>query len=553
LYGVIGFRGTTHEFDTLNYKAPNLATILVGHSAWSLPFANLGYFTNGYPSNHLLVAGFIALPFGTDAPSYVVNVLAVALLIAGVGALAEAVGGSALAGAGLGAALALAPIALLTQAGSLQEDIAASAGIAAGAALLLASRGARNPVRLAGLGGVALGLGAGAKYTAYVPAVAVIVLAVVLAPKLTRLKLAGFALAGTLVTSGFWLIRDLAHFDNPVYPLGVGPLKAGGSPLRYYETSLLSHAAHVRTGPLRTWLSLGWRFLGVAAIVALAGTAVALVRARRNGPAAGLALTAAFAVLAYTATPYTGGGPEGAAFLIGSQLRYALPALALAAGVAAASLGPRIALVTGFASFLYAAWRLRVDDPARPDVAVDGRWVLVVLVAVACALVAWAMVRRTPAFPSRWKGLVPVGGLALATAIAGAVGTATPRSSPAFDGALAKLGAPYGPVAAVNVGDVRALLGPCLRTKVVAPELGRTGYDVAPSKTALDRAVNALDTPALAVGRSASRTVPSDWTAPPGWTKVASDRGTDLYAQPAMTRPTPQPRPSARCAVRRVP
>ncbi len=402
---------------------------------------------------------------------------------------------------------------------------------------------------------MALGLGVGTKYTAVLPAVAVMLLGVVVAPRLIRLKVAALLAVGTLATSAFWLVRNLFQMDNPVSPLDVGPLKGVDSPLRFYETSLLSHVVHFRTGPLRTWLSLGWRSLGVAAIVVLAGTVVVLLRGRRQPVAAGLATVALVSTVSYLATPYTGGGPDGVEFLIGSQLRYAFPALALAAGAAAAFLDRRVALATAGASLLYAVWRIQERDPARPDVYLGGRWALVALAGVVAAgAVVW-LARRPLSVPEALRRAAPIGAALAVAAAAGLAVTATPRASSTLDAALARLGAPRGPVAVVDVRDVRALLGPCLKTAIVGPKLGRFGAPVPPATAALDHAIVALDVPALAVGQSRGPTVPADWTGPPGWTKVASDRGIDLYAPPGRT-PSPGREPekaSALCAVRKVP
>jgi hypothetical protein len=553
LYYLIGFRATTREFDTLNYKVPNLAHMMLRHDTWSLAFANIGYFTNLYPSNHVLLSGFLALPFGTDAPGYLVNLAPLALLLASVAALAETVGGSAISGAALGAAVALAPIGLLTQAGSLQDDLAAAAAIAAAAGLLLAVRSARYPLRVALLGGVALGVGAGTKYTAYLPAAAVLILGVVAAPRVVRWKVAAAAAAGALATSAFWLLRNLVQLHNPLSPLGVGPLRGVESPLQRYETSLLSHVVHLHTGPLHTWLSLGWRLVGIAAVVPLVGAAVALARGRRQPLAAGLAATAAFAVVAYMATPYTGGGSQGAAFLIGSQLRYAFPALALAAGATASFMSRRFALGTAVASLVYSAWRLYDRDPARPDVHLGGRWVLVIVAALCGAGVVAGLARRPRRWPPTMARIVPVAVLVGVTAVVGLAGTATPRSSPTLDAALTRLGVPRGPVVVVDVRDVRAILGPCLLTAPVGPKLGRYGSRLPPTPAQLDRAVNALDASVLAVGHTRGPTLPADWTSPPGWTKVAADRGIDLYARPGVTLPASPPKATAPCALRKTP
>lgn len=551
LYYLIGFRATTREFDTLNYKVPNLAHMMLRHDTWSLAFANIGYFTNLYPSNHVLLSSFLALPFGTDAPAYLVNLGPLVLLIAGVAALAEAVGGSAVSGAALGTAVALTPIGLLTQAGSLQDDLAAAAGVAAAAALILAVKSARYPLRLALLGGVALGFGAGTKYTAYFPAAAVLVLGVIAAPRLVRWKVAATIAAGTLATGGFWLLRNLVKMHNPVSPLDLGPLRGVESPLRHYETSLLSHVIHFRTSPLHTWLSLGWRLVGVAAVVPLVGAVVALVRARRQPLAAGLAAAAAFAALAYLATPYTGGGPEGAAFLIGSQLRYAFPALALAAGATASFMSRRVALATAALSVIYAIWRIHGRDPARPDVYLGGRWLLVIAGAL-CGLAIVVFARRTVARAPALRTALPVVGLAVVVGVVGLAGTALPRSSATLDAALARLGAPRGPVVVVDVQDVRAVLGPCLLATPLAPKLDRYGSPVPPSAEMLDQAINAVHAPALAVGHVRGPTLPADWSSPEGWVKVASDRGVDLYAPPGVTFRNPPSSTPTPCAIRRA-
>lgn len=524
---LLGLEGITSETDTLQYHVPNAATWMNAGSLLELPMTLPGYSTNAYPSNHTLTGLWLMLATDGDQAVYAVNALWGLLSILGAAALTRTLGGRPSAGALLATALLLTPIVFTTQAASVLADLATAGGLVAAAACAL--RAAReSSVSWALVAGVAVGLAAGSKYVAFLPAATVVALPLLLLGRRGVRQAVAIAVpAAGLV--GFWLVRNTAEFGNPLFPLEAGPLTGNTSPLDpLVETPLADHLLAADRTVLERWLDLVGDLLGPAALLPVAAVVLALLAARRGRPAA---LVAAALVTvwfgAYLVAPYTGGGPDGTLLLLlGSGLRYGLPVLLLAAAVMAAYSG-RWAFPAAFVVLVWAAVEAVQGTPLRPELDVTAaRAAAAVVAGLAVAGLAW----RRPRLP------LPVPATAaLATCLAGAaiaLGLAAQARQPptATDRLLADR-CPGGRVAVAHVTSLRALLGRDLDVEVVGVDReAAAGRAPILDPKAADARVAELQPDLLVL--SAAPTVARGWQGPPGWTPVDRQDSSTILAPP---------------------
>lgn len=555
-----GLRGRSAESDTMQYHAPNAGHWVHEHDLWSLPFSDAGYFTNAYPSNGELGGVWLMAPTGSDQLVYAQNVLWAALAIAGAALVAEELGDRPGLGVLAGTALAFSPLVASTQVHSMMTDLVATSGMVAAVGLLLAAR--RRPDRWAPmlLAGLAAGLSTGSKYTAFVPALLLAVFALVLFSAGARWRALGGLVAGGASLTLLWLVRNWILVGNPIYPQGVtlgghALFTGGQTPLTVYKTPMLSHLLHLRHGPIATWRHTAWLDLGPMLLLLALGVAAALVLARRNRA---LGLTGALAVtwfVAYLAVPYTGGGPAGVEFLIGSQLRYALPFAFLAVALAAAALPELVIAALSALCIAWGAWKIKQGPGFRPDLQLTkslAAEVLVVTAAVTvvCSIVftaagrerfqAWPRTRldlRPPAGAeagavrlSRLVALLVVGLLGI-VAVAGYLHE-RPGQATWVEEALAANGI-HGTVAVVAVGPVRDLVGKRFTIPLESTGVAGVAGEAPPLTAAqLDARVAQLHAAALAVGLADQAVKPPGYTSPPGWRLLATADGIALWAPP---------------------
>lgn len=511
----VGLRGSSEEVDTRQYHAPNAGFWLATGDLKELPPAVPGYATNAYPSNHTLTALFLMLPTGSDELAYSINAAWAALIICASASAARGLGGRAATGAIIGAAFVLAPVSFHTHANSLMNDWAAAGGTLAALALVLRMRTADTPVPWAGLAGVAAGLAAGSKYTGFVPAAAALVAIPFLAPstRRTRCVLAGGA--GAALLTIFWLLRNALLLDNPLYPLEVGPLRGSASPLNELRTTVLDHVLAGRADVVRRWLALSLDLYGPLAIVVPLGVAVAVMMRRRVGTVTTTAAIAVVSALAYVLTPTTGGGPEGIPFLLASQLRYAMPAVAVGGALVAALL-PRGWWWISLLLLAHPVVQVVRGPGYRDDVDLS----LPVVAGVALAVVAVGVFLVQPVSARA----VSAGAFAVAFA-AGVAAFVLQGDGPPT--AVERLLPSGGTVAVVQVLDVRALMGEDFRLRIVAPP-----GDAIREADALDEALERLDADVVAVGDGETVLKPRGWDGPTGWRLAGKSRGVRLWVRP---------------------
>jgi hypothetical protein len=333
-----------------------------------------------------------------------------------------------------------------------------------------------------------------------------------------RPALAMLAAAAPLVL--FWLVRNAAEFGNPLYPQAIGPFDGYTSPLGVFETPIATHILDGNWDVVGRWLRLARELVGLAFLLPLAGVvagALAWRRGRRD--AATIAGVVLISVAGYLWTPFTGGGPDGTEFLIGSQLRYALPALLLSAPLVAA-LAPR-ALALGAAAVMLAfgLYELR-DAGARPELDLGGLDVAIGLAAAAGAIVLPRLRRLPPA-------LVCAVLLAAATTVVLRVQDPAPPTT--TERLLATCKDPT--IGIVAVTDVRSLMGRDFDLDIVSiDEPAAAGRRPILDAAALDRRIAAM-APDLVVG-APGPTQARGWDGPRGWRKLASEGAASFYAPP---------------------
>jgi hypothetical protein len=540
----LGLKGRSLESDTIEYHAANAGFWATSHSLWEPPFAAPGYLWSGYPSNLELSAAWLIAPIGSDQGVYALNVVWGALLVLGVAVLARELGAPLWVGALAGATLALTPLVFWTQVHSLMTDVAASAGIVACLAITLAARRPGAAELWWVPAGLALGLSVGSKYTAAVPAVAVLLAVALLAPAGATLaeRAARCARVGglALLLVAVWLARNWVQLENPLYPvelaLGDRVLFSGADSVleERFGTSMLHHVLQAEGGPLRTWWSNARLLLGPTLLVCGVGLVAGVWARGRPGeayPRRVVAGVAVVAFLSYLVTPYTGGGADGVEFLIASQLRYALVALALAVALLAAATPSLVAVLLLGPTLAWALTRVADGPGFRPDLQVSAGVVVVAGAVVALAGVAWAV----------WAGLLDdrVGRrprVAVAAACVGVAALVTlawaqrhPSEIPDDVDAVVQAAREDGPVLVVSAHDVRALVGDRLDGRLAKVSAG----GVADERVILDAdeltaRIEAARPGLVVVGGGAGLLIPDGWQPPSTWTLVGK-HGVDAY------------------------
>jgi hypothetical protein len=541
------------ESDTLSYHLPNVAFWVQQQSLWHLPFSAPTFFTNAYPSNGELTALWLILPLHSDLLAFAMPCVFGVLCVLGTSLLASKLGGTQWVGVLAGLAVATSPLVFGTQVDSMLVDLTAVSGVIVGCVCMLESRDEPSRWCWPALAGLSIGISLGAKDTAVVAAIVTLFVMVVRTPKAYRLRSLAWSLGGTALLSLFWYIRDWVILGNPIFPQSVGigshAVFAGPqSPLIRYSTSLLSQFAHLRTGPIHTWLhELAVQYGPALALIALGCIAAVVLAVRRCDWRLGsVALIAWAAVIGYLGTPYTGGGVQGLLFLIASQLRYLLPAAFLAAALAAAVLPRLVTITLCAASIVYGLVKI-MELSGRPELKLGVKVVLLSLVVAVFVVVCGPPVIRSARDRLKeshplWPRLVGLSAMvAVVLFVAAAVMDALPATSQSdpVGQALAAVGQPHGRALLIGSKYAAPYLGPHLENDVYTVGVG--GLDdveaVQRSSTLNEKIVETsaavlIVTPARFPGE------PAGWSPPAGWIKFSSSHGTGIFVRRDQLRAT---------------
>ncbi len=313
-----------------------IAFLLIGRDTLSL-FINFGWLAVAF-----LAAYCVGRPYGRGVPA----VLAAAI-VAGCHTLVVREPGAAKNDL-MAAALLLAGIAILVEAWNARPAAGAEPGaeVADGPATEASpgappgTRGTRGELRARALygrplaaAGLAVGLAAGTKVTVLALAGALSVAVLVLAPVGRRWRAAGWWFIPALVGGGYWYLRNLIAAGNPIPEVTrLGPLSLP-HPERLQEGRPNFAIAHYATdtGIWRHYFAPGLhQAFGVLWPLLLAGALAACLLAILAGRDRLIRLlggVALLGLLAYLFTPLGAAGAEGAPVGFAINVRFVIPAL----------------------------------------------------------------------------------------------------------------------------------------------------------------------------------------------------------------------------------
>jgi hypothetical protein len=342
--------------NTTWHNAPFAARFVQDHQVGALHFTEVLDLTVWfYPQNSELLHSVGVLYLGNDFLSPLINIGWMALCLLAAWVFARPYGGGPIAV--LAIALVLdANMLLLYQPGDAKNDtcglffLLASAAIlvnadaqrraAAGTARTFHSGGpALRPVLPNGpliVAGLAAGLALGTKLNLLAP-FALLTLGVIAASAGYRWRATWVWVASSLVTGGFWFIRNLVNAGNPLPWIKVGPLP--GPDQLDINIRHPNNVAHYLLPPdggvIRDHLvpglhsSFGDLWPLVLAVV-IGGFLLAIMNGR-TPMIRMLGVVALLSGIAYLFTPLTAAGPEGDPTAFTTNLRYASPAIGLGA------------------------------------------------------------------------------------------------------------------------------------------------------------------------------------------------------------------------------
>jgi hypothetical protein len=418
------------DTDALSFHIPTVVRWIQTGSMWHYTQYLALQAQGGYPNNGDVVLLALTLPFRSDL--LVRGAMPPYLALAGVGiyAIARELGAPAPTSVLVGVAVIATPAAAHPALFDIHTDAMLLAMFAAGMYFLLRHRrtSKRSDLVLAGL---ALGLAFGTKWygVSSIPAVLVVWWASRLIQTRSVRAVLPEALLVTglvVIAGGFWLLRNLVDTGDPLFPLKVAPLgmtifSAPADVLRQEVGFSIAHylgsphiLGHFVVPALWQQLGLSTLVILIAALTGgIAATSSARFRTRDGGSMVlVLALQSAVLALIYLITPYTALGTRDDPVQVNANVRYALPAILLAA--------PLVAWIAGqlgrWRRLLEVALLAGIMDGIRRDFGLHASGTIVV-VAVILVGVAWGwpgIHARLARHEIRWLSL---GGAALAAVI----------------------------------------------------------------------------------------------------------------------------------------
>jgi hypothetical protein len=353
--------------NTTWHNAPFAARFVQDHQVGALHFTEVLNLTVWfYPQNSELLHSAGVLFLGNDFLSPLINIAWMSLCLLAAWAFARPYGGGPIAV--LAIALVLdANMLLLYQPGDAKNDTAGLFFLLASAAVLINAdvqrRAAEDSQTVDTVGqpplatgalivaGLAAGLALGTKLNLLAPFGLLTLGVIAVAGRGFRLRSTGVWVASSLVTGGFWFVRNLVNAGNPLPWIKAGPLSGPHqADINIREPHNLAHYLvppdggvirhHLLPGLHNSFGDL-WPLVLVAVI---GGFLLAIFRGR-TPVIRMLGIVALLSGIAYLVTPLTAAGPEGDPTAFTTNLRYASPAIGLGAmllGVDAGLLKPRI-------------------------------------------------------------------------------------------------------------------------------------------------------------------------------------------------------------------
>src|SRR5919106_1983198 len=352
--------------NTTWHNAPFAARFVQDHQVGALQFTEVLDLTVWfYPQNSELLHSAGVLFLGNDFLSPLLNIGWMSLCLMAAWCFARPYGGGPIAV--LAIALVLdANMLLLYQPGDAKNDTAGLFFLLASAAVLVnaevqrreaegepgfRTRG-RPPIANGALivAGLAAGLALGTKLNLLAP-FGLLTLGVIAVSTGYRWRATGIWVASSLVTGGFWFVRNLVNAGNPLPWIQAGPLPGPDQlDINIRHPNNVAHYLFPPDGDVISdhlipglHDSFGDLWALVLAVV-IGGFLVAIFRGR-TPVVRMLGVVALLSGIAYLFTPLTAAGPEGDTTAFTTNLRYASPAIGLGAMLLAVDAGltrPRV-------------------------------------------------------------------------------------------------------------------------------------------------------------------------------------------------------------------
>ncbi|HEX8123810.1 MAG TPA: glycosyltransferase family 39 protein [Solirubrobacteraceae bacterium] len=399
-------QGITH-IDQLNVYLPDMARLIQRGSIWhNDQFVPL--LANGnYPQNGVLLQLATVLPWRQDAFVRFAPYPFAALTVVALYALARQLAAPRTTAWLVGIAfLAMPHMAYLVVQGL--ADGVVFFGLATGVLFLLRFARTRMTAELV-VAGLALGLGFGTKWYGAPAAVIVVglwLLSRLLGERAWRRPAADSAIVAGAVAAagGVWLVRNLAVTSSPTFPAAVDPLGITIFPAPFNELTArvgfsIAHYATDRAVVTDYIVPAWWDAWGPFVPLVLVAAIAAVVAGRRRPEVMLLGAGTAALLVAYVVTPNGAWGPEGAPQLVGPNARYGLPAVVLAAALAAWLAGRDQRLRLAFEAALLIA--VVAGLAKAPPLGIDTADVVLASAALLVAAAGVAALRGRARRPSR--------------------------------------------------------------------------------------------------------------------------------------------------------
>lgn len=318
------------NFDSLWYHMPFAAEMAKSHSVTGLHYTETVFTNWFYPQNSELLHAVGILLTERDTLSLFLNFGWLAVAFFAAWCIGRPYGKAPLAVVAAAVILECHTL-VVREPGAAKNDLMAAALLLAAIAILV--NAGRRPGWALAAAGLATGMAVGTKSTALAMAFALTVAVVFLAPAGRRWAAAGWWSAAGLAGGGYWYLRNLVVTGNPLPQLeSLGPISLphpeqlqSGRPdfsIAHYATDTAVWRDYLGPGLDNAFGAL-WPLVVAGGI---AGGVIAVVWGR-DRVLRWIGAVALFGLLAYVFTPLSAAGAEGAPVGFGINIRYAIPAL----------------------------------------------------------------------------------------------------------------------------------------------------------------------------------------------------------------------------------